>query len=323
MKKLTRKLVTMLGLTLGCASLAATAQDFPARTVRVVVTSSAGTQFDTVARIMAEEMAKVFDKPVIVENKPGADQVVGIEYVLAQPSDGYTLLMTSNTSLVTMPVLAKELRFNPLRDLTPVAGLASGRLVFGSSMQHPWKNFAEFVRAAKANPGKYNYGSVSTTSQLITAALLNAPGLGLELTVVPYSNTAAYVQGLVSAAVHLGMLTESVATSMKDRFRLLAVTGGKRLPAFPDVPTLEELGYPEFLGNTYTFFLKTGTPKPLQDRINAVTAQVLGKPEVVTRFGNLQLEVLADKSAATSARLIDAEYRRTEEIARKIGLKKP
>ncbi|HSV83211.1 MAG TPA: tripartite tricarboxylate transporter substrate binding protein [Ramlibacter sp.] len=315
-----RTLAALMSLGMLTAGLNVRAQEYPARLVKLVVASSAGTQFDAVTRVVGDELAKLTGKPVIVENRPGAEQVVGIEYVLGQPADGHTLFVASTTSLVTMPLLLKNLRFDPLKDLTPVALLVSGRLVVGSSAQHPWKTFDEFVKAVREKPGQFNYGSVSTTSQLATASFLYAPKLMLDMTPVPYTNTASYVQGLVGTDVHVGLLTEQVASSLRGRFNPLAVTGSSRMPSQPQVPTLEELGVPEVKGNTYVLFVKSGTPRPVVDRINALTTQVMRSSEVKSRFEGMRLEVVPDTSVATAAREVQREAQRNAEVARKLNL---
>jgi tripartite-type tricarboxylate transporter receptor subunit TctC len=128
-------------------------------------------------------------QPVVVENKPGADAIIGFEYVARQlPADGYTLVIAAVSGLATLKLTSKDLRFDPLRDLPPLTDMVEGKYVFGSSSGQPWKSFAEFVSYAKAHPGKLNYGASSTTVRMQTDALMR--DLGLDTVYVPYRSGA-------------------------------------------------------------------------------------------------------------------------------------
>ncbi|HSV83228.1 MAG TPA: tripartite tricarboxylate transporter substrate binding protein [Ramlibacter sp.] len=311
----------VLSIACACAAIpAAHAQEQPKGIVKVVVTNSAGTQMDAIARVLAEELAKVLGQAIVVENRPGADQIIGLEHVLKQPADGNTLVVTANTGFVTLPVTSKSLRFDPLKDFVAVAGLVEGRSVFGSASTMPWKTFQEFLRQAKEKPGKLNYASASPTSRLLTEALLRAPSIGIQMTAIPYASTSSYVQGIVAGDVHFAMMSETVALTLGERFRPLVVTGTTRMAAYPEVPTFQELGYPQFRGQAYSALVRAGTPQAVRERYSAAISQVLKEPAVKARFANLQLEVLPDTSADAATRSLREEAHRNAETAKAIGL---
>ena len=212
------------------------AQDFPNRPLRIIVANTPGTPLDAVARIMAPEMSKFLGQPVVVENKPGAGQQIGYEFVAKQaPADGYMIALVSVATLAIMPVTSKGLPFDPLKDLPPFIGLVEGRVVFAASANQPFRTLDELSQYAKANAGKLNYGASSPSVMLQTEAIVRR--FGLNIVNVPYSANAPYVLALSTGEVQVGLRGESEAVALADKVRVLATTGDKRSAAFPNVPT--------------------------------------------------------------------------------------
>ena len=201
----------------------ARSQDYPSKPVRLIVANTPGSIGDLTARIIAPEMSRNLGQPMIVENRPGANFIIGYEHVAKSPADGYTLATVTVESLPILAVTAKNLRFDPLKDLPPFIGLIEGRLVVGSSTQLPWKTFDEMSAYIKANPGKMNSGTSSPASRLPLEALVR--GKGLNLVHIPYSATGPYIQAISSAEIALGLITETQAASLGDKFRVLAISG--------------------------------------------------------------------------------------------------
>lgn len=305
-------------LLLPAVPQSARAQDFPTKPLRMIVANSPGTSPDIVARIVSPQLSKLLGQPVVVENRAGAGQVVGLEYVAKQPADGYVIASVQVESLVALPVTVKDLRFDPLRDITPVIGVGEARLVVGSSSREPWKTFQEFVAHAKRNPGKLNYGSSSAVTRLSTEALLR--GADIRLAHIPYGPGAAFVQGLVAGDVQLGFVAESGAASYGDRFRVLAVSGATRSPRFPDAPTFAELGLTEIPGLSFSFGVATGTPKSITDKLHGAMSRALQDPEVNAQFAKAGYEIIelapnvAAQRQASMARLF-------ADVAAKAGIK--
>lgn len=294
----------LLGAIFTVCAGSASAQEFPARPLRLIVPNSPGTLTDAIARVVAPEMSKQLGQPVIVENKAGAGNVIGLEYVAKQvPADGYTIVISSTSSTAMLPVTVKDLRFDPLKDLPPIIGLAEGRLFLGSSAQLPWKTFGEMVSNARANPGKLNYGSPAPNTRLMTEALVR--GLGLSVVHVPYSAAGPYYLALASGEVQMGFVNEAITASLGTKLSILAVTGERRMAEYPNIPTLSELGYPSLRSLGFSLNAPAGVPKPVFDRLHTSASQALQQPDVKAQFSKLKLEITAQTPAAANSSLIE------------------
>ncbi len=294
------------------------AQTYPDRPIRMIVANTPGTVADTLGRLMAAEMSKSLGQPIVVENKPGANAIIGLEYVINQkPSDGYMLVSTAVSALASLPVTVRDLRFDPLKDLPPFIGVAEVPYVLSSPAAAPWKDFAEFVAYAKAHPRKLNYGAPAPTVQLPIEALIRA--IGLEIVHVPYKGGGPYMQAIVANEVQLGLIPESSVRTFGERVRPLAVTGDQRLAAFPQVPTFKELGYPQIRGLAYSLNAPAGAPKAAIDKLHAAASRALRDPEVRTRIEKMGFSV-TDQPPAAAAGALAEEARYLADVARKIGL---
>ena len=299
-------------------AVAAMAQEYPNRPIRIVVPSTPGVPQDVIARVAAPEMSKMLGQPIFIENKPGADQVIGLEFVAKQqPADGYTLVLVAVGSLATLPVLVKDLRFDPLKDLPPISTMVEGRYVFGSSASKPWKTFQEFVAHAKANPGKLNFGASNNSVRMLAEAITRASGLGVVY--VPYSQASAYLNAMVSGEVDMGVLAESATLSFGERFRTLAATGSQRRAPLMDVPTFAELGMPQIPSTSYSMNVAAGTSKAVVDKVYAATLHAMQQQTFKDQMAKLYMVVIADTPEAAARKLAD-DARFYADIARRIGL---
>lgn len=296
----------------------AVAQDYPSKSIRLVVPDSPGTNSDTIVRILTPGMSKFLGQPIVIENKPGAGQLIGLEYVANQvPADGYTITAVTVQVLATMTLFTKEPRFDPLTDLPPVIGLVETGLFFGSSSKLPWKTFQEMVANARANPGKLNYGAPVSVVRLQMEALIRE--LGLDVIYVPYASAGAYVQGNIAGEVHMGFLGESLALSFGERFRVLAVTGDKRSPLYSKVPTFAELGYPQIRGVATSLNAPARVPKAAIDKLSAAGARALQQPEVKILYEKAKYRILNQSPEAASKVLME-QAKFFADIARKVGI---
>lgn len=295
------------------------AQEYPIKPIKLVVPNAPGAAMDISARILSSELQRNLGQPIVVENKPGAGQVIGYEYVAKQvPADGYTAVFVSVPDLASLPVTTRGLRFDPLKDLPPVIGVVEGSLVFGSSSRLPWKTLNELVAHAKANPGKLNYGAPGLLLHLLVQAFIR--DLGLDIAYVPYSAAAAYFQGLVAGDVQMGYASPGAAGSFGEKFRILAVTGERRLPSLPEVPTFMELGYPPISGLGHSLNVPVGTPKAVTDKLFAAATKVLQQPEVKAQYAKFQLEIVNESPEAAAKRLAQ-QAKLFADIAKKVGMK--
>ena len=302
-----------------CWNIAA-AQPYPTKLIRFVVPNSAGALLDIVARILTPDMAKFLGQPVIVENKPGADNIIGLEYVARQmPADGYTVTFMTVSGLATLPLTVKELRFDPLKDLPPVINLGEGRWVFGSSARQPWKSFSELVSYTKQNPGKLNYGSPIPSMRLIADVFLR--DLGLEAVHIPYASAGGYFKAMIADEIHMGFVTEAQSIAYGDKFRALAITGTNRRTRIANVPTLGELGYPQIPGFNFSLNVRAGTPRAVVDKLNSAAVWALQQPDVKARFANIHLENLGNNTPEDAAAILANEVKLFGDIARLAGIR--
>ena len=295
------------------------AQDYPTRPVRVIVAQSPGTPPDFVARIMAAEMARILGQPFVVENKPGAGSIIGFEYVASQPADGYTIVSVNVETLAIMPLTANNLRFDPIKEFSPFIGIAEGSYFLVSSPMLPFKAFRELADYAKANPGKLNYASSSPIAHLSSEALIRE--LGANVTHVPYASGAPAYQSIAVGESHMGFVAEATVIALGDKLRVMAISGEKRHPSYPDVLTFNELGHPQIRGINFSFNARSATLKATTEKLHDAGSRALRQPEVIGALAKIKLEVINERPEAAGKRLADVA-RLYAEIARKIGLKK-
>lgn len=319
MSSIFRPVLLLSFAVLAFAAATAGAQEFPVKPIRIIVPNAPGVTPDILLRIITPDMSRFIGQPVVVENKAGADGVIAYEYVAKQvPADGYTVMLGSISQLAILPWIAKDLRFNPLKDLVPVIGLAKSRYVFASSSKLPWKTFNEVVAYARANPDKLNYGSSGATTRFVTEAVIRH--LGVRIVYVPYRAGAAYQLGLVGNDVQVGMLSESSAIAQGSKVQPLAVTGEQRSAAFPNVPVFGELGIAGIPGTSYELSVPAETAKPLIARLYTAALQSVQQAEVAARLEKIGLNVIAESPETAAARFAD-EAKLFGDIAKAIGIK--
>jgi tripartite-type tricarboxylate transporter receptor subunit TctC len=282
---------TLLLLTLAANS--AFAADYPVRLVRLIVGFAAGGPTDILARRMALYLTEKLGQQFIVENKPGATGNIATEYVINQPADGYTILVTSTANAINMTFYQK-LSFNFLRDAAPVAGLASISYLMLVNPGVPAKSIAEFIAYAKANPGKINFasGGVGSSNQL--AAELFKVMTGTDLVHVPYRGNAAAYTDLIGGQIQL--IFADVASSRQHAqsgaLRALGVTAPARLATLPDVPAIAE-AVPGYEANGwYGFAAPKGTPADIVEKLNAAINAGLNDPALKAHFAQLEANPL-------------------------------
>lgn len=270
---------------LALAAVAATgrlyAQDaYPQRPVHFVVPQPAGGTGDTVSRLVAERLSWRLGKPIIIENKAGAGGTLGAIAAAKAPADGHTLVLAS-PGFATFASMYPNLPFNPASELAPVGMMGSLPVTMVVRAESPFKSVAEFVAYAKANPGRANYGSAGqgSLSHLMGAWFRNEAGI--DITHIPYSGTAPAVQALVGG--HIDILFDSGATMQlvkAGKVRQLATTHSTRVPAFPNVPTMVELGFP-IRGSVWLGVMVTGgTPPAIIERLSRDLHATMQEPEV-------------------------------------------
>ncbi|MSP96441.1 MAG: tripartite tricarboxylate transporter substrate binding protein [Betaproteobacteria bacterium] len=301
----------------------AQAQDYPSRPITLVVHLAAGTISDLVYRIVAPQMGKNLGRQIVVENRPGANGMIAWEYVVKRlPADGYSIGSANNSNL-SLPVFVKDLPIDPVKEMIPVAIIGEGALILHSPANVPWNAMAEMVAHAKANPGKLNWGTAGSAS----VANLNQEAVlqhdGLKITTIPYQggNNVA-ILALLSGDIQLLYSTESEATThtRSGKTKALAVSGDRRLPAFPNLPTFTELGYPPQVGVWWAIYVRPGTPKPIIDRLNVAARFAVQQQDVKEFFAKNAVYPL-EMSPEAAAKRYDDIARTYVDTAAKAGLK--
>jgi tripartite-type tricarboxylate transporter receptor subunit TctC len=270
-----------LGLLAGLAAPAA-AQDYPARTVKVIVPFGAGGPADVYARVVGQHLSEALKQPFVIENRPGAGAIIGTDEAAKATPDGYTLLMMSNTHTTNETLIAKK-PYQLMRDFVPVAPVNSSDLLMVIHPDVPAKNLAEFIAYAKSKPGALNYASSGPGTPYHMAGELFKAMTGPEIVHVPHRNSGEARNSVIGGHVQMMIdaITTTAPTVQGGQVRALGTTGLKRSAVLPDVPTIAEAGLPKYEATIWLGIMApTGTPKPIVDRLNGEINRVLAKPEV-------------------------------------------
>ena len=306
-------------LALGCVMLAAaltsSAQDYPSRTITVIVPFAAGGPTDTVARLVAQSMGKALGQVMIVENAGGAGGTIGVEKVAkgAKP-DGYTLLLM-HIGISTAPSLYRNLRFDPQKDLEPIGLITDVPMTFITRKDFPAKDMKELITYVKANKDKVTYANagVGAASHLCGMLLLSA--IGTDVTTVPYKGTGPAMTDLIGGQVNFmcDQTTNTTPQIKGGKVKAYAVTTSHRLKSLPDVPTAEEAGLKGFEVTVWHgMWAPHGTPKAAMDKLVAALQAALKDPNVVSKFAELGTEPVPQNLATPAA--LDAHLK--SEIAK-------
>jgi len=309
-----------LAFTLVCGLVWAQA-DYPARPVKVIVPSPPGGGTDILARVLAQHFSKALGQPFVVENKPGAGNMIGIESVARSPGDGYTLLVTAST-LALNSVLYKKVPYDPVRDFAPITLAATAPNVLVVNPALPAKSLAEFVALAKAKPGALSYGTPGIgTSPHLSMELLKSMA-GIDLQHVPYRGTAAAVTDVIGGQIAATFANALTAKPHVDsgRVRALAVSGPSRVEAFPTVPTVAEAGVPGYEAmQWYGMVAPAGTPPQIIARLHAEAAKALHSNEMKEKLA-LDGAQPVGSTPAEFAALIRRELDKWTRVVRAAGI---
>lgn len=293
------------GLVLALPSLAQ--NNWPDKTVRMIVPFSPGGSTDTIARLVAQKLAEIWGQTVVVENKTGAGGNLGADMVAKSNPDGYTLLFASG-SITINPHIYKQMSFDTQKDLVPVTNVASGPMLVVVPDDSPFKSIQDLIKAAKANPGKLNFGSAGVGSQVHLAGENLADAANIDVTHVPYKGEApAYVDLIAHQTQFMvGNFAAASALLAKDRLRALAVTGKQRAPSMPDLPTVAESGLPGFENSGWFGLLAPkGTPRAVVDKIQQSVVKALASDLVKTRLAEQGLTPIGNTPDAFTQQMND------------------
>jgi len=289
------------------ASALAQAQ-YPDKPIRLIVPQAPGSATDTVARILAAELGPQLGQTVIVENKPGGALTIGIDIVAKSAPDGYTLGVGPIGALAITRHMVAKLPYNIERDLTPIALIARGHLLLAVSPKSNFQSVKALIAEAKANPGKLTNASSSNGSPGHVGGELFKFMTGTEIVHVPYRGGAAAINDLIAGRVEFMFESlNSISPHAKSgTVRALAVSGDRRSPGFPDLPTVAEAGVPGYSAPTWSGVIgPTGLPRPIVEKLNAAINRAIKTEVFVARFGSIGDEPAGgtpEEFAATIAR---------------------
>jgi tripartite-type tricarboxylate transporter receptor subunit TctC len=300
----------------------ALAQAYPVKPIRMIVPFPPGGPIDTMARLIGDQMSSALHQNVVIENRPGAGATIGSKAVAGAEPDGYTLLFASSGSLAVTPALYKNAGYDPVKSFAPVAAVSSGVLVLAVTPSLPVKNVKELVAYAKANPGKLNYGSGLGTPPHVAWGLFKLQ-TGTDILYVPYQGAAPAITDLLAGRNHMIIDAPGVllAHIRDNKLRALAVTGPTRNANLPDVPTMVESGYPDFLMTFWTGVVApAGTSPAIVTKLNEAINKGLQSAALKARLASFQVEPKPG-SPADFAAFIASESKKWAEVIKAAGIK--
>lgn len=307
---------------MACVPALANAQtDYPNRLIRIIVPNAAATTSDTFARTIGEELGKRWKVPVIVENRTGAEGRIAARHFIATPPDGYTLFLGTTSTHAINPVMAKNNGYDPIKDMQTIALMTRNYMALCVPPSSPLKSVADLVAASKAAPGKLNLAGGSSFAAIGTQAFMAQAKI--QATYVPYKSTAAALQDLMGA--HADAMFVDLGNGMiplrAGSIRALATTGAQRLRSLPDVPVMEESGFPGFQMTSWSILsTPAGLPPAIADKLNAEIRSILAVPEIARIFTGNGSEIVSAPRADADA-FVKSETVRWSDMMARSGIK--
>ena len=322
MKKLQRIIACVVTAWLVlCSSGPAVAQKFPAKALRWVVPFPPGGPLDVMARLVAQRLSDGIGQPVIVDNRAGANGIIGTEFVVRAPADGYTLLTGSPGTIAINPALYR-LGFSPMRDLAPVTQILAGSFVLLVHPSLPASTFGEFLALARRQPGVLNYASYGSGSSPHLAMELLKRAAKIDLLHVPYKGTAPAFADLLAGQV--SVMFDAPVTAMPQiragKLRALAVSVAKRHPLLPDTPAVAETFAGFNADGWQGVFVPAGTPRDVIAYLNVELVKAIRSPEIQKRIADLASETIAGTAEEFSEK-VAADTARWAEVIREAAIK--
>jgi tripartite-type tricarboxylate transporter receptor subunit TctC len=304
-------------------ALAQTAEDFPNRPIRIIVPQAAGSGVDLQARTLAQKMSELWGQPGIVENRPGANAIIGMEAVAKAPPDGYTLVYAPVSSVTTNGFIYKKLPYDALRDFAPITQTVANPLGLIANPASGPKSIKELVERAKANPGQINYGSFGIGNMTHLQGVLLSLAADIKMTHVPYRGQTPQITDILAGQIPLGFTTTAGVTELVEsgKLNLLATFGAERDEQFPNTPTPTEAGYPSAVVVGWAGLLApAGTPPHIVNKLYAGMAKALAMPDVKDAILKQGSKAVSSKSPEDFARFIKAETDKFQPVIKAAGL---
>lgn len=317
-----RKLAAALAALV--ASTAVLAQDYPNRTISIVVPFAAGGPTDTVTRLVAQSMSKSLGQTVIVENVAGAGGTIGPKKVAASKPDGYTLVLM-HIGISTSVSLYRNLGYNPQTDLAPIGLVTDVPMTFIARKDFPPKDMKELIAYVKANKDKVTYANAGVGAASHLCGMLLMTAIQADLTTVPYKGTGPAMTDLIGGQVDFmcDQTTNTTPQIKGGKVKAYSVTTAQRIKALPELPTVQESGIKDFqVGIWHGLWAPKGTPQPVIDKLSAALQAALKDPGVIAKFADLGTEPVPQDQAtpAALAKHLKAEVEKWAPIIKKAGV---
>ena len=317
---------TCIALLMSAAALAAGAQSgapYPSRTIKWIVPYPPGGITDSVTRLVTQRVQDTLGQPIVIENKPGANSIVGVDLAAKSPPDGYTMLTVIAAHAANATLYSGKLPFDSVKSFMPVSLVASAPLILTVNNDFPAKDAREFIAYARANPGKISYATsgIGSASHLTTELLQQTAGI--RMVHVPYKGTGPALAALIAGDIH--MMVDVPSSMMPQvrggKIRAIAMFAAKRVAAASEVPTLAEGGGPAIEGSTWVMFMApAGTPREMVNRLSAEVGKTMAGAELRNRFEQLGIEPLGT-TPEQAARFLDDEIAKWAKVITTAGVK--
>jgi len=316
------RLMLTFGLIASVLSFVTQAQEFPSRTLQVIVPFTAGGPTDAMARVVGRELARLTNQPVVVENRPGAGGNVGSAQVARAEPDGYTMIVNGGLTHTLNPQIFAKTSGYALKDFKAVAAFAKSPMVLTVNPELGVNDVQQLVALAQAKPGALSFASGGQASNPHMAAELFRASTQTDMLHIPYKGTADSVKDIVSGRVQVGFFSPQVAEPLiqAGRLKALGVTSTTRIKGMDSIPTIAEQGVKEFVFESwYIVLVPAKTPTPVVTKLNQLINQALDNPETQKAFLSIGLDVIHATPEQTEASIL-AEQKKWSDLVRKIGL---
>jgi tripartite-type tricarboxylate transporter receptor subunit TctC len=316
-------LASAAALSVVAGATAQTAGDYPNRPIRIIVPQAAGSGIDLQARVLALKMNELFGQPGIVENRPGANAIIGVDAVAKAAPDGYTLVYAPVSSVTTNGFIYKKLPYDTLRDFAPITQTVANPLGGVANPASGIKSIKDIVEHAKAKPGALNYGSFGIGNMTHLMGVLLSIAADIKMTHVPYRGQTPEITDILSGQIPFGFTTTAGVSDLVEsgKLTLFSVFGAERDEQFPNTPTPTEAGYPGVVVVGWAGLLApAGTPKPIIDKLYAGFAKALAMPDIKDAILKQGSKAVASKSPEDFERYIKAEMAKFHPVIKAAGL---